>query len=396
MASASAATAPNPSPPPPSTHRLPTQTAAQALRAQRDEEDVKMGVEGLDALLGVRRGEVMEVFGAPGVGKRGFGLQLAVAALRRGEGVVWVDAGHPLPGPRLEAVLAASLAKSSEVSSQRLSQPPHPSPSPPPTTSTLLKNLTAFTPPTLPHLLALLSHPLPATTTLLILSSPSSLLPPTPPTPRQTSHSTSTSNPITPLINALRRLAATSHIALLVLSQTVTQLQPHGPAALVPAIGGGAWEGGVGGRVVLWREGGGRFVRVVRRGGRGVEGGVGGFVVTANGIEDAPVVEADREIGGGRKRKAEEILEGGVRLGDDDYGWDEGDEVGMPLLGPQTQGSEDVLVVPEEETETEEEEGWDGGEEGGSEGETPRGGEEDGDARGKEVLGERIGLPLSP
>ncbi|KFY74531.1 hypothetical protein V499_05442, partial [Pseudogymnoascus sp. VKM F-103] len=135
MASASAAaTAPNRSPPPPSTHRLPTQTAAQALAAQRAEEDVKMGVEGLDALLGVRRGEVMEVFGAPGVGKRGFGLQFAVAALRRGEGVVWVDAGHPLPGPRLEAVLAASFATTtSEAASQPPSQPPHPSPSPPPT-----------------------------------------------------------------------------------------------------------------------------------------------------------------------------------------------------------------------------------------------------------------------
>lgn len=88
-----------------------------------------------------------------------------------------------------------------------------------------------------------------------------------------------------------------------------------------------------------------------------------------------------------------------MRLGDDDYGWDEGDEVGMPLLGPQTQGSEDVLVVPEEETESESEEGWDRGEEGeeeGSRGATPRGGGEDEDARGEEVLGERVGLPLSP
>lgn len=60
-----------------------------------------------------------------------------------------------------------------------------------------------------------------------------------------------------------------------------------------------------------------------------------------------------------RKRKAEEGLEGerGGRIGDD-YGWDERDEVGLPLLGPQTQGSEDVLVVPEDDTETEGEEGW--------------------------------------
>ncbi|KFY15518.1 hypothetical protein V492_01941, partial [Pseudogymnoascus sp. VKM F-4246] len=217
---------------------------------------------------------------------------------------------------------------------------------------------------------------------------------PTPPTPPRQKPP---SNPITPLINALRRLAATSHIALLVLSQTVTQLQPHGPAALVPAIGGAAWEGGVAGRVVLWREWGGRYVRVVRRGGRGIEGVIGGFVVTKNGVEHAPVVESEREMNGGRKRKAEEILEGGVRLGDDDYGWDEGDEVGMPMLGPQTQGSEDVLVVPEEDTETEEEEGWDRGEEGGESGEeTPRDGTESGDLHGKEALGERVGLPLSP
>ncbi|OBT66284.1 hypothetical protein VE03_04393 [Pseudogymnoascus sp. 23342-1-I1] len=385
---AAAAAPPNPSPPPPSTHRLPTLTAAQALAAQRAEEDVRMGVLGLDGLLGVRRGEVTEIYGAPGVGKRAFGLQFAVAALKRGEGVVWVDASNPLPGPRLEAVLSASLATST---SEPPSQPPHPSPAEPPTPSTLLKNLTTFTPPTFPHLLALLSSPLPSKTTLLILSSPSSLLPPTPTTPPRQKP---TSNPITPLINALRRLAATSHIALLVLSQTVTQLQPHGPAALVPAIGGAAWEGGVAGRVVLWREWGGRYVRVVRRGGRGVEGVVGGFVVTENGVEDAPVVESEREIGGGRKRKADEVLEGGMRLGDDDYGWDEGDEVGMPLLGPQTQGSEDVLVVPGEDTETEEEEGWGGGEEGeGSGGETPRDGAGDGDAHDEDA---RAGLPLSP
>ncbi|KFY20218.1 hypothetical protein V493_07721, partial [Pseudogymnoascus sp. VKM F-4281 (FW-2241)] len=104
-----------------------------------------------------------------------------------------------------------------------------------------------------------------------------------------------------------------------------------------------------------------------------------------------------REVGGGRKRKADEILEGGVRLGDDDYGWDEEDEVGLPLLGPQTQGSEDVLVVPEEDTETEEEEGWDGGEEGErSGGETPRHGEGDGIAHGEEAVGAAAGLPLSP
>lgn len=111
------------------------------------------------------------------------------------------------------------------------------------------------------------------------------------------------------------------------------------------------------------------------------------------------MVEREHDIVVGRKRKAEEILEGGVRLGDDDYGWDEGDEVGMPLLGPQTQGSEDVLVVPGEETETEEEEeeGWDRGEEGGgSGGETPRDGVESGDAHDEEELGARAGLPLSP
>lgn len=102
-------------------------------------------------------------------------------------------------------------------------------------------------------------------------------------------------------------------------------------------------------------------------------------------------------MGGGRKRKAEEILEEGVRLGDDDYGWDEGDEVGMPLLGPQTQGSEDVLVVPGEDTETEEEEGWDGGEEGeGSREASPGDGAEDGETHEVGVLGAKAGIPLSP
>jgi hypothetical protein len=89
-------------------------------------------------------------------------------------------------------------------------------------------------------------------------------------------------------------------------------------------------------------------------------------------------------------------LEGGVRLGDDDYGWDEGDEVGMPLLGPQTQGSEDVLVVPGEDTETEGEDGWDRGEEGGDGDESPRDGEENEDTHGEGILGAQAGIPLSP
>lgn len=106
------------------------------------------------------------------------------------------------------------------------------------------------------------------------------------------------------------------------------------------------------------------------------------------------MVERERDVLMGRKRKADEILEGGVRLGDDDYGWDEGDEVGLPLLGPQTQGSEDVLVVPGDDTETEEEEEWDGGEEGEeNREESPRDGAEGGDAHDESA---RAGPPLSP
>jgi hypothetical protein len=103
----------------------------------------------------------------------------------------------------------------------------------------------------------------------------------------------------------------------------------------------------------------------------------------------------EREVNGGRKRKAEDILEGGVRLGDDDYGWDEGDEVGMPLLGPQTQGSEDVLVVPGEDTETEGEEGWDGEERGDGD-ESPRDGAEDEDGHGEGIIGAQAGIALPP
>ena len=71
-------------------------------------------------------------------------------------------------------------------------------------------------------------------------------------------------------------------------------------------------------------------------------------------------------------------------LGDEDYGWDEGDEEGLTVLGPQTQGSEDVLVVPEEDTETEGEEGWEGDEGGGGGEGSPGDGAEGGEAHDEE------------
>lgn len=149
-------------------------------------------------------------------------------------------------------------------------------------------------------------------------------------------------------------------------------MQPGAGARLVPGIAGPAWDLGVAVRVVLWRElGGVRFARVESGGG----GPPVGFVVTARGLEAAAALADDGDGGGlrSRKRKRGEVLGSADEgEGDEDYGWAEEDAGELPPLPPQTQGSEDVLVVPGEQ----EEEEWSGEGEGEDE-------DEDGRERGE-------------
>jgi hypothetical protein len=80
-----------------------------------------------------------------------------------------VDAAQPFPGPRLKEVLSCSLPSRDTASTAD-----------PPSTTDLLKNLTCFTTPTLPHLITLLCHTTPSflhqDTSLIIIDSFSTLV----------------------------------------------------------------------------------------------------------------------------------------------------------------------------------------------------------------------------
>ncbi|KAG0649187.1 rad55 [Hyphodiscus hymeniophilus] len=266
------------------TDRLPTISAAQALTDLNTSPTryISTGLRDLDALLqnrdpgsvlesdaffgGVSRGKVTEVWGPPGVGKTALGVQLASSALHAGDGVVWVDASHPVPGPRFSQILT-SFTPTTPQSKDPASSPPisH-------TLSDLMENLTHFSTPTLAHLIALLTHPTlvfpPPRTSLIIIDSFSTLI--SNAYPRSVDSTTTPKKPgaVNPssrkfpmlqyLINSFQKLAATRNIAIVILSQCVTKMRPGAGAVLVPAINTTAWEQGLGFRISIFRDWGWR------------------------------------------------------------------------------------------------------------------------------------------
>lgn len=142
--------------------RVSTASAAQASNDLNTSatQYVSTGLRSLDYLLrnrdpmtvsgsdtshgGVPRGKVSEVWGPSGVGKTSLGMQLAASILDAGEGVIWLDASHSLPGPRLSRILASLQSKILQEDIL------------PRTLSGLLENLTHFLTPTLAHFIALI------------------------------------------------------------------------------------------------------------------------------------------------------------------------------------------------------------------------------------------------
>ncbi|KAI9054748.1 hypothetical protein LZ554_001898 [Drepanopeziza brunnea f. sp. 'monogermtubi'] len=255
----------------PSAHRMPTVSAAQAFQDLKSSPTrcISTGLFSLDCVLqnmdqaftnvdsafgGVSRGKVTEIYGPPGVGKTALCMQLAASALHAGEGVVWVDASHPVSGSRLSQVLTSHHSASSQ----------------PPNLSGLLSNITHFTAPSLAHLLALLCHPTPnnppQSTSLIIINSFSTLITNAFPRtadakPKTTPKKPGTFNPsarkfsiLQYLISSLSKLATTRNIAIVLTSQCVSKMRSGAGAVLAPAITATAWEQGLGCRVEMMRD----------------------------------------------------------------------------------------------------------------------------------------------
>ena len=177
----------------------------------------------------------------------------------------YADAAHGLVGPRLKEV----------VGGFRLPDNQDPPSSPPLGRSMedLLDNLHHFTCPTLPHLLALLTHQSPSfppeKTSLIIVDSISILFSTAFPRAVDSFDSKQVSakkndvvqwaasrrwSVIGDLISKLGKLAATRHLTVLLTSQTTTRVRADTGAVLHPSISGNFWDGGISSRIVLYRD----------------------------------------------------------------------------------------------------------------------------------------------
>ena len=170
----------------------------------------------------------------------------------------------------------------------------------------IFENLHHFTTPTLPHLLALLTHTStsfpPPNTSLIVVDAVSSLF--NLAFPKRAETATSWQEPVkkpdaaqwagsrkwavmSDFVSKIGKLAATKHIAILLTMQTATRVRTEAETCLYPAITGTAWDNGIHARIALFRdwlmksgtsssqgtyESGSRCAAVVKAGGVSYEG----------------------------------------------------------------------------------------------------------------------------
>ncbi|CAF9927550.1 MAG: hypothetical protein ALECFALPRED_003740 [Alectoria fallacina] len=261
-----------------SPHRLPTVSASQALQniTSTPRRPISTGLRGLDVFLqgkeheassqtaapgGVSRGEVTEIYGPPGVGKTTIAMQIAASALHSGGSVVWVDSSYEIIGLRLMDMLSGLHITEGEARSD------------PASADEYLDNFHHFTTPTLPHLLALLTHQSssfpPTETSLIVVDSISTLFSLAFPKTAENANSqqppvkkTDTAHWVSgrrwavmgDFISKISRLAATKNIAILLTSQTTTRIRSETGAVLHPAISGAAWDTGISTGIVIFRD----------------------------------------------------------------------------------------------------------------------------------------------
>lgn len=164
-------------------------------------------------------------------------------------------------GPRLRDMLSGLQVPEPEATSDSDSVDDH------------LQRLHHFTTPSLPHLLALLTHQSlsspPTETSLMVIDSISTLFALAYP---KKGENGSGQQPAVKksdaaqwasgrrwavmgdIISKIGRLATTCNIAILLTSQMTTRITPETGAVLQPAISGTAWDTGISSRVVIFRD----------------------------------------------------------------------------------------------------------------------------------------------
>ncbi|KAE9978596.1 hypothetical protein BLS_000443 [Venturia inaequalis] len=361
-----------------SSHRLPTVSASAALQKLRDAapKNISTKLPTLNAILagkitsnikdgikngGLVPGQITEVYGPPGVGKTAFCMQASVSALSTGDGVVWIDGATPFPSPRFEQVLQAQTENDPASTNGSVHD--------------LFTRFQHYTIPTLAHLLALFLHPMPnfppAGTSLIVIESISTLFDNA---YQRTNFDRSKAQTdaqkwaagrkfavMGELMTKLSRLATVNNIVILLTSQTVTRVRSGQGALLLPAISGSEWDNGVSTQLVLFRDWAPkrgtqlaaeeaekwhrlRYAGVIK---------VKGVAMEENGRFDTVVPFSIEQYGlcelsissshvavpilsspaRPTKRSLEEVADSeDEALSDDDYGWDNDDELAARLI----------------------------------------------------------------
>ncbi|KAI0848981.1 P-loop containing nucleoside triphosphate hydrolase protein [Daldinia vernicosa] len=362
-----------------STHRLPTVSAAQALEdlGTDPQRFLPTNIEPLDQALndvisesssvvprpgGLQKGQVIEIWGPPGSGKTSLGTQLAANVLRQGEKVVWVDGFHPVSSRRLHDMITS-------VSTSL--------------TADQLDNFVHFQVPTLAHLIGLLCKPtanaIPNNTSLVVIDTLSSLVNYAFPKNSEIRQAQKGPGPsarrlqlLQFLISTLQKLSATRDICIVILSQCATRMQFERGATLIPAINAGTWEQGIATRLVLFRDWimennavhDVHFVGIQKLNGKTTPGGLSqvfGFRVQSDGLVGIGLDESQASLPlSPTSRHKRKLGQTDFEVADsegEDYGWEDDDELEMPSMPPQWQGSEDILLGQAEDDDGQTEDG---------------------------------------
>ncbi|GIZ43768.1 hypothetical protein CKM354_000698300 [Cercospora kikuchii] len=358
------------------THRLATQSAADALgdldnpRASA----VSSGITYLDNSLtgnnpaaspGFERGKVAEIWGPAGAGKTAIAFQAAVEALKAGDTVTWLDCSSLLSAPRLRVLEHIELPEGKSAA------------------ALLQDHLRYLAIPTFSHLLALVLQPPalfpPTGTTLMVVDGLEALLNldyPRMPygnggrTEQQKWQAGRRYAILGTLVTALSRLAVLHSMAIIVTTGCGSKMRADDgmPAAIGPGLGGSEWENGVWSRIVVFRDFAGRFAGVQKCQGRNlmpldptsdVRNAIG-FEIDENGLlrpkhttvdltssSPMPVVarppaKSSSPAKPARKRFYEEIADSDEDA--DEYGWGEADENAV--------AAEDLTVEAQTQKET--------------------------------------------
>ncbi|KAF7192662.1 DNA repair protein rhp55 [Pseudocercospora fuligena] len=346
----------SPSKLPTSTHRLATQSAADALQGLTGGgiSTISSGLKYLDNALvggshstnaGLERGKVAEIWGPAGSGKTAFAFQAALEAIKDNGKVAWLNCATLLSAARLNAI------KIPKDESEKLS------------IDDCFHYLSVAT---LSHLLALILHPPPSFppdgTTLLVVDDLNSLVDLDYPrlpfnngnrTEQQKWQAGRRYAILGSLIKALNKLATLHNLAVIVTTGCSSRMRTDEGlmAAIGPGIGGAEWENGIWSRTVVFRDFNGRFAGVQKCQGRnlmpldpvgdvrnpiGYEISEHGLVkerhVEVNLISSSPLTSGAQQKTTGvhaakavRKRAYEEIADSEDE-DLDEYGWADNDE----------------------------------------------------------------------